>query len=277
MRIFTDEHKRRISVAAKRRYEAMSDSERSSCMAIARKSAYTKESIAKANISRSKIYAERGGNNIGRKFSEVAKLKMSASQRRRWDLLSDDEKRSWGTRFGGFKGMSESGRKSISEKLSNRHSAKSACERAEMRKIFLERMSTPEALKRKGEATRRRWASLTKEQRREANAKSIQAANSASKKKTKIERIVEKFLMDFGLCHVYQKAIGPYFADFYIPAMNLVIECDGAYWHSSDKAKAKDAHRDSVMKDMGINVLRLKETAIKKMTKDEFIESIACF
>jgi very-short-patch-repair endonuclease len=58
----------------------------------------------------------------------------------------------------------------------------------------------------------------------------------------------------------YFKGVG--MVDFYLPRYNVVIECDGFYWHSSKAAKAKDRRRDRELSRLGIRVLRLPEEEI---------------
>ena len=52
------------------------------------------------------------------------------------------------------------------------------------------------------------------------------------------------------------------FVDFYVPKYNIVIECDGAYWHGLPGAKERDERRDKFLLGVGINVLRLPEENI---------------
>ena len=58
---------------------------------------------------------------------------------------------------------------------------------------------------------------------------------------TDVEKQVEKWLKSKNVLYKKQFKIGGYFADFYIPESNEVIECDGAYWH---KDQNKDIERD---------------------------------
>lgn len=52
-----------------------------------------------------------------------------------------------------------------------------------------------------------------------------------------------------------QAIILGYIADFYCPSKRLVIEIDGS---SHDEKQEYDAHRDKVMGEVGIKVLRFK-------------------
>lgn len=54
-----------------------------------------------------------------------------------------------------------------------------------------------------------------------------------------------------------QYPIGPYRADFYLPAHRLVIEADGAAWHSSPRQRSRDARRDVFMRARGLRIARL--------------------
>ena len=51
-----------------------------------------------------------------------------------------------------------------------------------------------------------------------------------------------------------------YFSDFAIPENNLLIECDGSYWH---KDKKRENLRESRLKELGWNVIRFSDTEIK--------------
>lgn len=51
-----------------------------------------------------------------------------------------------------------------------------------------------------------------------------------------------------------QYPVDRYFADFANPVARVVIECDGAAYHQD---RAKDAHRDAVMRDLGWSVYRI--------------------
>ncbi len=54
-----------------------------------------------------------------------------------------------------------------------------------------------------------------------------------------------------------QHPIAPYIADFYCHELRLVIELDGAY-HNSDKARKYDQARDKYMKNLGLQIIRIR-------------------
>lgn len=54
------------------------------------------------------------------------------------------------------------------------------------------------------------------------------------------------------------------FVDFYLPDYNLVVECDGEYWHGSEKQKLKDEYRNIRLKQLGFKILRFCGNDIKQ-------------
>ena len=58
-----------------------------------------------------------------------------------------------------------------------------------------------------------------------------------------------------GIQFYRQKPIGPYIADFYAPAVKLVIEADGCQ-HMEEEHREYDAVRDTFLKANGLMVLR---------------------
>lgn len=83
------------------------------------------------------------------------------------------------------------------------------------------------------------------------------------KEPTSIEKIIYNFLKFKGIIFERQKLINNKFlVDAYIPQLNLVIECDGDYWHSLDNVKKRDKAKNAYLTKCGFNLLRLTETEI---------------
>ena len=61
-----------------------------------------------------------------------------------------------------------------------------------------------------------------------------------------------------------------YQCDIFIPYLNMVIECDGTYWHKYPVGNDLDHIRTKELLDKGFKVLRLWEFEINKMTIEEF-------
>jgi very-short-patch-repair endonuclease len=60
-----------------------------------------------------------------------------------------------------------------------------------------------------------------------------------------------------------QYAIGPYVADFYCPAVRLVIEVDGQI-HNFEEQAAHDAKRDTVIATYGVRIERVAAADIMR-------------
>lgn len=94
---------------------------------------------------------------------------------------------------------------------------------------------------------------------------------------TSIELKVKKQLENNNIDFIHPWNLEPYYqCDFYIPNMNLIIECDGDYWHSLPKMIHRDRTKDSYAKNRGYNMLRLPEHVINKKEFDilEILKSI---
>lgn len=62
--------------------------------------------------------------------------------------------------------------------------------------------------------------------------------------------------------HVGQYRIGRWSCDFYVPDLNLVIECDGDYWHSRPEVVERDKVKDRDLLGAGYKLARIAESAI---------------
>ncbi len=105
-------------------------------------------------------------------------------------------------------------------------------------------------------------------------------------KDTKIEVKIQNFLTDLKIeyfAHKYMHIEHGYQCDIFIPSKNLVIECDGDYWHGnplrnkglSEKQKSqriKDNLRTEELREKGYKVLRLWENEINQMDLNKFKE-----
>jgi len=93
-------------------------------------------------------------------------------------------------------------------------------------------------------------------------------------KDTKIEIKIQNFLKQLNIdffTHQYIKEIEHgYQCDILIPSMNLVIECDGDYWHKYPVGNEIDHIRTSELLQKGFKVLRLWEHEIKEMDINKF-------
>ena len=81
----------------------------------------------------------------------------------------------------------------------------------------------------------------------------------------KIERKVEEQLNKYKIKYFKQKPIcnAHFVVDFYLPEYELVIECNGDYWHSLEKAKIRDKELEEYVISKGKDILWLWEHEIK--------------
>ena len=116
--------------------------------------------------------------------------------------------------------------------------------------------------------------------------KKLRAKQILPIKDTKIEIKIQNFLKQLKINfipHKYIKIKHAYQCDIFIPSLNLVIECDGDYWHGNPKMYSKeklnekqvkqkqnDKQRTKELKEKGYKVLRLWESEINKMELDNF-------
>lgn len=96
-------------------------------------------------------------------------------------------------------------------------------------------------------------------------------------KDSSIEIKVQNFLKKLGIeffTHQYMKIKHGYQCDILIPSMNLVIECDGDYWHKYPIGREIDHVRTKELIQKGFKVLRLWEREIRVMDIKEFEKRI---
>ena len=93
-------------------------------------------------------------------------------------------------------------------------------------------------------------------------------------KDSSIEIKIQNYLKELGIefyTHQYMKEIEHgYQCDIVIPSMNLVIECDGDYWHKYPVGREIDNIRTSELIEKGFKVLRLWEHEINQMSIKQF-------
>lgn len=92
-------------------------------------------------------------------------------------------------------------------------------------------------------------------------------------KDSSIEVKIQNYLKQLGIeyfTHQYINIGHAYQCDILIPSMNLVIECDGNYWHSYPIGRDIDHIRTAELIDNGFKVLRLWEFEINDMSLSQF-------
>jgi len=85
------------------------------------------------------------------------------------------------------------------------------------------------------------------------------------KKDTDQENKIAEALDEFGIRYTQQEPIGPYFADFWIEDIGMVIEADGPYGHLNKR----DAKRDKDLKELGVvEVFHTAQTSRKHIRRE---------
>lgn len=110
-------------------------------------------------------------------------------------------------------------------------------------------------------AQAKRWAQVDRESRLRHTEPGRVAARLANP--SSIEIAITKVLESIGVAYISQHPIGPYIADLFLPDLNMVIECDGSYWHGLPGRVEKDRARDAWMVSRGFKVVRLSEPDIR--------------
>jgi len=85
----------------------------------------------------------------------------------------------------------------------------------------------------------------------------------------KIQDFLKQMKIDF-FTHQHINIEHSYQCDIFIPSKNLVIECDGNYWHKYPTGRNIDHIRTLELLQKGFKVLRLWEFEIKDMELNDF-------
>lgn len=90
-------------------------------------------------------------------------------------------------------------------------------------------------------------------------------SNWNKNKRTGIELKISELLIALGIEYEEQKLMYDKFVvDFYIPSKNLIIECNGNYWHNRPNQKKKDRARINYLTKCGHKIIVLWEHEINE-------------
>jgi len=119
----------------------------------------------------------------------------------------------------------------------------------------------------RSKATKAQWANMSDESWRKFRS-------GQKYKDTSIELAIRAALDSWGVAYIPSYRIGGYEADIFIPCANLVIECDGDYWHNLPGRKESDAERDVFMRALGYEVVRIWERDINEDAKEALVKRL---
>jgi len=91
---------------------------------------------------------------------------------------------------------------------------------------------------------------------------------------TTIELKIQKYLTELKIKFIPHKFISDieykYPSDIFVPEYNLIIECDGDYWHNYPNGNKRDKIRTEQMALAGYIVLRIWEWGIRSLELEDF-------
>lgn len=185
--------------------------------------------------------------HLGIKKSKETKKKMSDAKIKDWKIKKQDSKymKNWSERIS---------KNNKGKLLGNKNPSKRLDVRKKISKALIGHKGVFAGKKRPEHSKKMKGRKQTREHIKKRFSKN---------KDTLIERIIEKVLLNLNIIYVKQEVIIGFCVDFYLPEYNLIIECDGDYWHNKEGAKEKDNMKDIKFKNSQIKILRLTEFDIK--------------
>ena len=120
--------------------------------------------------------------------------------------------------------------------------------------------------KRRSEDNKRVWSKMSHAERVKRTHNGMCSARRKANSITisSIERKVAEQLDCIGIHYVQQKELmyGKFYADFYIPSLKLVIECNGDYWHSLPHRIQRDKDLKKYVERSGHKIIFIWEHEI---------------
>lgn len=118
------------------------------------------------------------------------------------------------------------------------------------------------------EAMRRSWTA----ERRAAHAEKMRGNdNWKTRGESGIERITREWLEELGVSFKQHQKVCGFWVDFLVND-NIVVECDGEFWHNREGIPERDAMKDRTWRDAGYTVVRLTERAINDGSARDTLE-----
>ena len=114
--------------------------------------------------------------------------------------------------------------------------------------------------------------------RQVVNEQGFEAARKLSKTQSDIETIIQNFLINYDINFIYNQYINlenkKYRPDFVLSDFNLIIECDGLFWHSDRIKKNNSYHKNKkeYFKKLGYETLFIRSNEI--IEQIEVVKSI---
>jgi very-short-patch-repair endonuclease len=93
---------------------------------------------------------------------------------------------------------------------------------------------------------------------------------------TSLEKIFKKSCRKFGVRYKqsYQIQKGGHFYDFFLPQYNVLIECDGEYWHNNDKQRIRDKRHNKEARILKFEIKRFFGNDLKRGKHEKYIKRL---
>lgn len=152
-----------------------------------------------------------------------------------------------------------------------REQLKTDAGRQTMRDVTRRRYENPAERQRQSDRQNQYWGNLSSEDRAERIAKASKANNPSS-----LERAICQVLDTLGIAYETQVpfANGRYIADIYVPEKNLVIECNGEYWHNLPERINRDRKFEAYLTHNGYKILWLWERDIVENPEEALFKGL---
>jgi very-short-patch-repair endonuclease len=221
----------------------------------------------------------------GKRHSEETRCKISEARRgRKFGLRSEETRRKISEalkRFCAEHGRSEEWRKKQSEarkgkklpeetrrKISVKSKANAKLFWSDpTRRLYLSELMRgrvfSEETRYKISVARKRWWSNPENKRTQLMKLRRGIRRIMSQKTSSLEVAVRRVLDALDVEHIHQHIIGTYLVDFYLPKYNLVLECNGNYWHDFPDRIEHDKRREAYITSLGYKVVYLTEPEIR--------------
>lgn len=95
------------------------------------------------------------------------------------------------------------------------------------------------------------------------------------KGESSIERKVRYALQKAHISFLQEAKIGKYRADFLLPQHNIIIECDGDYWHKIPGIKERDERKNEFLASLKYSIFRFTEKTIRETSPDDLCHKIS--
>ena len=140
----------------------------------------------------------------------------------------------------------------------------------EQKQKLRETFSKPDVKRKRSDAQKKVWASLSYEQKlkRVTPGNIVRTKRAMEIKSSSIEIKVKDQLDFYDVKYIQQKRVkddydNVYYLDFYIPKYKLVIECNGDYWHNLPERKIRDKMLKKYVESTGRKIIFIWEHEIK--------------